>query len=74
MKSFLYSIAIILTLSSCEDMLEKNPLDSLTPDQAFTDEQHLQLYINSFYQWCLQLRLFMENQVPYKDIICMVIS
>lgn len=50
MKSFLYSIAIILTLSSCEDMLEKNPLDSLTPDQAFTDEQHLQLYINSFYQ------------------------
>jgi hypothetical protein len=40
----------LLTLFSCKKNLEKFPLDSLTPTQAFAREQDLQLYVNSFYQ------------------------
>lgn len=43
-------IAFLLVLVSCKKNLEKYPLDTLTPTQAFSNEQDLQLYVNSFYQ------------------------
>lgn len=43
-------LAGVLVLFSCKKSLEKYPLDSLTPKQAFATEQDLQLYVNSFYQ------------------------
>jgi len=49
-----YNIVLVIFLGmligSCKKVLEKNPLDSLTPQQAFATEQNLQLYTNSFYQ------------------------
>jgi hypothetical protein len=49
-----YNIILIIFLAvlsgSCKKVLEKYPLDSLTPEQAFATEQNLQLYTNSFYQ------------------------
>lgn len=50
MIKYLFIIACLVTLASCKKNLDKNPLDSLTPEQAFRGEQDLQLYVNSFYQ------------------------
>lgn len=50
MKKYYIGVAIILLMtSSCKKALDHSPLDSLTPDQAFSNEQNLQLYVNSFY-------------------------
>jgi starch-binding outer membrane protein, SusD/RagB family len=51
MTRYILSITILLTLFSCKKNLEKYPLDTLTPTQAFSNEQDLQLYVNSFYQF-----------------------
>jgi hypothetical protein len=42
-------LLVIVTLSACKKYLDKSPLDKLTPDQAFSSEANLKLYINSFY-------------------------
>ena len=34
---------------SCKKYLHKDPIDKLTPEQAFSSEANLQLYINGFY-------------------------
>lgn len=49
MKIYRVLIFFIVALASCTDYLVKNPLDSLTKEQAFANEQNLQLYVNSFY-------------------------
>src|SRR6185312_12050776 len=36
-------------LFSCKKYLEKSPIDKLTPEQAFSTETNLKLYINGFY-------------------------
>ncbi len=53
MKSFktltiLAAAAALLSLTSCEDLLDKKP-DQLTPDEAITNPQHLQELLNSVY-------------------------
>jgi len=48
-KIFILLIAVLTVLVSCKKALDLHPLDSLTPDQAFSTEQNLQLYVNSFY-------------------------
>jgi len=49
-KKFLVPmLLVIVTLSACKKYLDKSPLDKLTPDQAFSSEANLKLYINSFY-------------------------
>lgn len=53
-----YFFILILLFSSCSDMLDRKPMDSLSPDEAFASEENLQLYINSFY-----------TIVPYADQI-----
>lgn len=50
MTRYLPIICFLVILASCKKNLEKYPLDTLTPTQAFSNEQDLQLYVNSFYQ------------------------
>ncbi|WP_262245745.1 RagB/SusD family nutrient uptake outer membrane protein [Parapedobacter soli] len=50
LKKILTIIGISLVVSSCEALLDKDPLDSLTSGQAFATEQNLELYTNGFYQ------------------------
>lgn len=50
MTKNIFLIAAVILAFSCKKNLEKYPLDSLTPTQAFSNEQDLQLYVNSFYQ------------------------
>ncbi len=42
-------LAVLATFSSCKKFLEKAPLDRLTVEQAFSTENNLKLYTNSFY-------------------------
>ncbi|MES3016812.1 MAG: RagB/SusD family nutrient uptake outer membrane protein [Bacteroidota bacterium] len=48
-KNICLLLLCIITLASCEKYLEKDPLDKLTSDQAFSNESNLQLYVNGFY-------------------------
>lgn len=50
MNRYIITFASLLLLFSCKKSLEKYPLDTLTPVQAFANEQDIQLYVNSFYQ------------------------
>ncbi|MCK9404478.1 MAG: RagB/SusD family nutrient uptake outer membrane protein [Chitinophagaceae bacterium] len=49
MKKISFSILAAILLVSCTKFLDKSPLDKLTPEQAFVNENTLQLYVNSFY-------------------------
>src|SRR6201991_3540608 len=49
---FKYSFLVLLMfslLTSCKKYFEKDPIDKLTPEQAFSSEANLKLYINGFY-------------------------
>jgi len=46
---YLYILLFAVLLVSCKKALDLHPLDSLTPDQAFSTDQNMQLYVNSFY-------------------------
>ena len=48
-KNTLVGCCVMLSLLSCKKYLQKDPIDKLTPDQAFSSEANLQLYINGFY-------------------------
>ncbi|MEJ7779428.1 MAG: RagB/SusD family nutrient uptake outer membrane protein [Daejeonella sp.] len=48
-KNILLLLTLVLTITSCEKYLDQTPIDKLTPEQAFANENNLQLYINSFY-------------------------
>jgi len=41
------------TITSCKKYLDLKPIDKLTPEQAFANENNLQLYVNSFYDQML---------------------
>lgn len=59
-KIFIY-LAVVFTLASCKKILDQDPLDKLTQDQAFSTEQNLELYTNSFLQTMLP-----SNDVLFK--------
>lgn len=48
-KNIFLVFAALISLTSCKKFLEKAPLDRLTPVQAFSNENNLKLYVNSFY-------------------------
>lgn len=48
-KNILILLIAVLSLSSCKDFLDIDPMDKLTPEQAFSSESNLKLYTNSFY-------------------------
>lgn len=48
-KNILAGCLIAVSLLSCKKYLQKDPIDRLTPEQAFSSEANLQLYINGFY-------------------------
>lgn len=52
MKNNIIILALILgVLPSCsEDILDLSPLDALTPEQVFTTEENLEMYITSLYE------------------------
>lgn len=49
MRHLYIIVVFLITTTSCKKALDLHPLDSLTPAQAFSTEQNLQLYVNSFY-------------------------
>lgn len=52
MKTNIILLGVIISFtSSCvKETLDLTPLDSLTPDQVFTTEENLEMYINSLYE------------------------
>lgn len=48
-KYFFVPLSLLLLFCSCKKVLDRQPLDSLTVKQTFSNEQNLQLYISSFY-------------------------
>ncbi|WP_236974176.1 RagB/SusD family nutrient uptake outer membrane protein [Membranihabitans maritimus] len=50
MKSILYILVFIFSISCVEETLDLTPLDSLTSEQVFTTEENLERYINSLYE------------------------
>lgn len=48
MKKYIISLAIweVMTLSSCNNVLDKAPLDLVTEDMVWTDESMAQAYLN----------------------------
>lgn len=52
MKKMFLQLVIFaaLAISCTEDLLDKSPLDALTPEQAFNTEENLRMYINSLYE------------------------
>lgn len=48
-RNILVLLVTVVSFSSCEKYLDSKPLDRLTIDQAFSNENNLKLYINSFY-------------------------
>lgn len=49
MKKIILTVLVLAGLTSCKKYLDLAPLDKLTPEQAFDNENNLQLYVNSFY-------------------------
>ena len=49
MKHIFLAVLVVVSLASCKKILDRTPLDKLTPEQAFATENTLQLYTNSFH-------------------------
>jgi hypothetical protein len=49
MKKIFLAVMVLAGLASCKKYLDLTPIDKLTPEQAFANENNLQLYVNSFY-------------------------
>jgi hypothetical protein len=49
LKNIFFVLLTLLAVTSCKKYLDKDPVDRLTPDQAFSTETNLKLYINGFY-------------------------
>lgn len=45
----IFSVAILSTLLSCNDFLEKEPISQITPEVYFTEESQLAAYANALY-------------------------
>jgi len=48
-KNICFFLFFLSAITSCKKYLHKDPLDKLTPGQAFSNETNLKLYTNSFY-------------------------
>jgi starch-binding outer membrane protein, SusD/RagB family len=49
MKNIKYSIIFILGLFSCQDVLDRSPLDKISQDQVWNNEVMVQAYITNLY-------------------------
>lgn len=63
MKNILSLLTIIgaLTLSSCEDWLDKYPLAQLSPETFFSNETELESFSNTFYTTFPATSIYMEH-------------
>ena len=48
MKRIIYAAIACLTLASCEDFLDKQPIEKIGTDEYFKDEASLDKYANGF--------------------------
>lgn len=48
-KTILILVLLLAGITSCKEYLDLEPIDKLTPEQSFSNENNLQLYVNSFY-------------------------
>lgn len=55
---------LLSVLAGCKKYLEKEPVDKLTPEQAFSSETNLKLYTNGFYS----LMLPNANQIYQSEL------
>jgi starch-binding outer membrane protein, SusD/RagB family len=62
-KNIFLCLLIIPALNACKKYLDKDPIDKLTPEQAFSSEANLKLYINGFY-----LMLPNANQIYQSEL------
>lgn len=68
MKKYILMLsAAVLTLSSCEDMLNKVPQDELSPESYFRTETDLQLFSNTFYNNLLDKSPYDEQSDQYVE-------
>ena len=48
MKRIIYAALACLTFASCEDFLDKQPIEQIGTDEYFKDEASLEKYTNGF--------------------------
>ena len=60
-KNIFAALLVVSALSSCEDALDKFPLDSLSPETFFSSESELQAYTNTFYTMFPGTSLYSEQ-------------
>ena len=61
-KYFIMIVAAVMTLTACEDWLDKTPQSQLTPDTFFKTEGELQLFANQFYSSAFGTTVFNAMQ------------
>ena len=61
-KYFFLLVAAVMTLTACEDWLDKTPQSQLTPDTFFKTEGELQLFANQFYSSAFGTTVFNAMQ------------
>ena len=60
-KNIFAALLVVSALSSCDDALDKFPLDSLSPETFFSNETELQAYANTLYTMFPGSNLFQAN-------------
>ncbi len=71
MKKIVYSILACLTLTACEDFLDKQPLEQIGTDEYFKDEASLEKYTNGFLQkYTPSAAEIAHDTDGFCDIIC----
>lgn len=71
-RLYLLGIGLMFTsqfLTSCHDLLEKDPTDSYSETVAWSSESSLDMYVTYLYkppQWLIQLFFFILNRWIYR--------
>ena len=53
MKNIFFVLIILISITGCKKVLDRQPLSQISPDNAFNSEKELQLFVNSFYNTML---------------------
>lgn len=61
-KYTLLSLACMLSLNSCDDIIDESPEDKITPESYFNTESDLEQYTNKFYEQGLPLSSLYEDR------------
>ena len=61
-KYTLLSLACMLSLNSCDDIIDESPEDKITPESYFNTESDLEQYTNKFYTNGLHMSSLYEDR------------